>query len=276
MGISVLIAGQERTFVEALAARLDAESDITLVGALRVKTPVPCLTDQTSADILVVDGDLRGGDANRLCEEASRRAMPTRVIILSSSSGPTRIVQAIRSGAAAWVRKDESIEHLLRVIRGVVQGEAWLPPATAGNVVRLLLREQERRDELERLLALLTPRERAVLDCLAEGAGHRDAVAEQLHLSVNTVRTHLQNLTAKLGVHSALEAVALTEGRAGWLPHDADSAFGYPHQGGRSTSDGGWALRRRTLRWPGPGSARRDDLRPVSAMCPSAATQPVR
>jgi DNA-binding NarL/FixJ family response regulator len=214
MGISVLIADQERTFVEALAARLEAESDITLAGALRVKTPVPPLTDHISADILVLDGDLPGGGANRLCEEASRRTRPTRVIILSSSSGPTRIVQAIRSGAAAWVRKDESIEHLLRVIRGVARGEAWLPPAAAGNVVRLLLREQDRHDERERLLALLTPREREVLDCLAEGAGRREAVAERLHLSVNTVRTHIRNLSAKLGVHSALEAVALTQGRA--------------------------------------------------------------
>ena len=133
-----------------------------------------------------------------------------------------RIVQAIRAGTAAWVRKDESLEHLLRVIRGVARGETWLPPAETGNVVRLLLRERDRHRDSERLLAALTPRERAVLACLAEGAGHRDVVAEQLHLSVNTVRTHLQNLMAKLGVHSALEAVALTRDRAGWLPSDVD------------------------------------------------------
>ena len=85
-------------------------------------------------------------------------------------------------------------------------------------MVRLLLREWDRRRESERLLAALTPRERAVLACLAEGAVHRDLVAEQLHLSVNTVRTHLQNIMAKLGVHSALEAVALTRDHTGWLP----------------------------------------------------------
>jgi DNA-binding CsgD family transcriptional regulator len=83
--------------------------------------------------------------------------------------------------------------------------------------VQLLLREQDRRRQAERLLATLTPRERAVLACLAEGIARRDLVAEQLHLSVNTVRTHLQNLMAKLGVHSALGAVALTRDYAGWL-----------------------------------------------------------
>ena len=59
------------------------------------------------------------------------------------------------------------------------------------------------------LLSVLTGRERDVLLCLANGNRRRD-VAEHLHMSPNTVRTHLQNLMAKLGVHSALEAVALT------------------------------------------------------------------
>ena len=59
------------------------------------------------------------------------------------------------------------------------------------------------------MLALLTPRERQVLACIAEGAS-RHQVAGRLNLTVNTVRTHLHNIMAKLGVHSTLEAVALT------------------------------------------------------------------
>jgi DNA-binding NarL/FixJ family response regulator len=190
---------------------------------VQAKVAGPWLLAREPADVLVLDGDLPGEAANRLCEELSDRDARTRVIMLTSSSGPTRIVQAIGAGAAAWVRKDESLDHLLHVIRGVARGETWLPAAETGNVVRLLLREQDRHRESERLLAALTPRERAVLACLAEGAGHRDVVAEQLHLSVNTVRTHLQNLMAKLGVHSALEAVALTRDRAGWLPGGSSS-----------------------------------------------------
>jgi len=115
----------------------------------------------------------------------------------------------VRAGTAAWVRKDESLNHLLHVMRGVVEGETWLPRAEMGAVLRLLLEDRERQRESDRLLAALTPREREILSCLADGAGRHD-VAERLHLSANTVRTHLQNLMAKLGVHSTLEAVALT------------------------------------------------------------------
>lgn len=221
MAISVLIADQELTFADALASCLDDEDDLEAVGAVQVKSLSLGPIRGASVQVAVLDGDLRGGAANRLCEELSSGDEPTRVVMLSFSSEPERIVQAIRAGAAAWMRKDESLAQLLDVIRAVARGETWLPPAVTASVVRLLLEEQDRHRQAEWLVATLTPRERAVLACLAEGAGRRDEVAEQLNLSVNTVRTHLQNLMAKLGVHSALEAVALTRDHLGWLPGDS-------------------------------------------------------
>lgn len=217
MAISIIVADRERTFADALAARLAAEGDMEVVGAVHVRAPGPWLVAGRPAEVMVLDSDLPGEAANHLCEELSARDEPIGVIMLSSSSEPQRIVAAIRAGAAAWVRKDEPLEHLLQVIRGVSQGETWLPRSETGNVLRLLLRADDRRQQSERVLAELTPRERAVLACLAEGAGHRE-IAQQLRLSVNTVRSHVQNLMTKLGVHSALEAVALTRDHAGWPP----------------------------------------------------------
>ena len=133
--------------------------------------------------------------------------------MLSRTSEPSRIVAAIEIGARGWVRKDKSVEHLLRVLRGVAEGGTWLPPAETGDVLALLLRQRDERDDSDRLLSLLTCRERQVLACLADGAG-RNQVAERLNLRTNTVRTHLQNIMAKLGVHSTLEAVAVTQA---WL-----------------------------------------------------------
>jgi DNA-binding NarL/FixJ family response regulator len=216
--IKVLIADQERTFAEALAARLDGEEDIKVMGAIQVREPGLWLIAGKPVDVLVLDGDLPDGAANRLSAEVVGQAGSARVITLSSSFEAEQIVSAIRAGVAGWVRKDQPLNNLLQAIRGVAIGETWLPPSEMGNVLQLLLRERDRHRINERLLAPLTPRERAVLACLSEGAEHRAAVAEQLHLSVNTVRTHLQNLMAKLGVHSALEAVALTREQGDWLP----------------------------------------------------------
>ena len=81
----ILIADQERTLGVALAARLKDEDDINVVGAVQVTKPRPWLTARKSVDVIAVDGDL--------------------------------------PGAAAWVRKDQSLEHLLQVIRGVARGD---------------------------------------------------------------------------------------------------------------------------------------------------------
>src|SRR5437763_12237368 len=163
MRITAVVVDEERTFADALAIRLNAEEDIEVIAAAQPTTA----TVGWHADIILLDADFAG--AIRYCKAPSARPDETRVIMLSHTSEPSRIVAAIESGARAWVRKDESVEHLLRVLRGVVRGETWLPPAETGNVLSLLLEQRDRRKDGDRMLALLTPRERQVLACLAEG-----------------------------------------------------------------------------------------------------------
>jgi len=214
MGITILIVDAERIFAEAVAAKLDAEQDMTVVATCRPDGK-ESLEIARRTDVVLLDADLPGGAANSLCQTLTSLVTPPRVIMLSNSSEPKRIVAALRAAASAWARKDESFNHLLRVVRGTARGETWLPPAETGTVVRMLMRAQNQQQEQNTLLAALTPREREILACLADGADRRD-VAEQLYLSANTVRTHLRNLMAKLGVHSTLEAVAMI--RRGELP----------------------------------------------------------
>jgi DNA-binding NarL/FixJ family response regulator len=205
--ISVVVIDEEYTFADALAIRLNAEEDITVAAV-----PWPAATCGCwQADIILLDVDLAG--SIQFCRVTTGSTNSTQVIMLSHTSEPSRIVAAIEAGARAWVGKNESIEHLLLVLRGVARGETWLPPAETGDVLSILLTQRHEREDGEQILALLTPRERQVLTCLAGGAGRHQA-AEQLNLTANTVRTHLQNIMSKLGVHSTLEAVALTRA---WL-----------------------------------------------------------
>ncbi|SCF98128.1 regulatory protein, luxR family, partial [Streptomyces sp. Ncost-T6T-2b] len=120
------------------------------------------------------------------------------------------------AGASGWVAKDCSLQRLLSVIRGVLRDETHLPPALLTGVLRELTAARKHRSESERLVESLTPREREVLRCMVAGLG-RKAVAERLFLSPHTVRTHMQNVLGKLGVHSTLAAVALAR-RAGVGP----------------------------------------------------------
>ena len=215
--VHVLIVDQQLAFRDALAARLQTEPDLVVVAKTHSAEFAPRVLVGRSADIILLDAELPDDSAIAFCADITRSAGRPRVIMLSAASQPGEIVDAVRAGAAAWVRKDESIDHLLCIIRGVMRGETWIDPRELGAVLRLLIEDQDDRRDGDDLLASLTQRERDVLFLLVEGAGRKE-IAERLELSANTVRTHLRSLMVKFGVHSTLEVVALARRRLEALP----------------------------------------------------------
>ncbi|MEV7775310.1 response regulator transcription factor [Kitasatospora sp. NPDC086791] len=146
-----------------------------------------------------------------------RRAHPgLRAVVLATADDPHRAARALHAGATGWVAKESSLARLLAVVRGVLRDETHLPPALLTGVIRELTTARRDRTESERLVDTLTPREKQILRCMVAGLG-RQAVAERLYLSPHTVRTHMQNVLGKLGVHSTLAAVAVAR-RAGVSP----------------------------------------------------------
>jgi DNA-binding NarL/FixJ family response regulator len=209
--ISVIVIDGQRTFVDALASRLAAEPGLSVVAAAESAEAARRLLIGRHVDIVLLDSELTDGLhlAAELPRLRAATTPPARVIMLGTVPDPARMVEAVRAGIAGWIPKEESIEQLLGAIRDVMRGETWFPGTAVGSVLRLLIHERDQRlASVRHPLGSLTPREREVLSYLAEGIGRRE-VAERMHLSANTVRSHLQNLMAKLEVHTTLEAVAL-------------------------------------------------------------------
>jgi DNA-binding NarL/FixJ family response regulator len=199
--ISVVVVDGQRTFADALASRLTAEPDLRVLAVSESAATARRALNEGHVDIILLDSELTRG----LHPTA---AMP-RVIMLGPVPDAMSVVEALRSGIAGWVSKEESVEQLLEAIRGVMRGETWLPAKAVGPVLRLLLHGPRQRDSsATHALDSLTPREREVLGYLAEGIGRHEA-AERMHLSSGTIRSHVQHLMGKLGVHSAVEAVAV-------------------------------------------------------------------
>ncbi|MFI6443366.1 LuxR C-terminal-related transcriptional regulator [Kitasatospora sp. NPDC050543] len=155
-------------------------------------------------------------DGITLLARARRNHPGLRAIVLAAADDPRRAARAFHAGAGGWVAKESSLSRLMAVVRGVLRDETHLPPALLTGVIRELTNARRDRTESERLVDTLTPREKQVLRCMVAGLG-RQAVAERLYLSPHTVRTHMQNVLGKLGVHSTLAAVAVAR-RAGVGP----------------------------------------------------------
>ncbi|WP_329279613.1 response regulator transcription factor [Streptomyces sp. NBC_00691] len=235
--IRVLVVDDHRVFAESLAAALAAEPDVDVAAAGSGPAALRCLergaAEGRRFDVLLVDAELGAGPAG-----AVARAVPddpegavdgislvagvrgiqpaVRTVVLAEKDDPHRAALALQAGASGWVAKDCSLQRLLAVVRGVLRDETHLPPALLTGVLRELTAARKHRTDSERLVEALTPREREVLRCMVAGLG-RKAVAERLFLSPHTVRTHMQNVLGKLGVHSTLAAVALAR-RAGVGP----------------------------------------------------------
>ncbi|HZG03924.1 MAG TPA: response regulator transcription factor [Streptomyces sp.] len=238
--IRVLVVDDHRIFAESLAAALAVEQDVEVAAAgsghAALRAVERAAADGRRFDVLLIDADLGGAPEPGETPspepgEAAAGGMPlvsrihaahpaTRMVVLAECDDPRRAAAALQAGASGWVAKDCSLSRLLQVVRGVLRGETHVPPALLTGVLRELTAARRHRTESERLVESLTPREHEVLRCMVAGLG-RKAVAERLYLSPHTVRTHMQNVLGKLGVHSTLAAVALAR-RAGVGPVDLE------------------------------------------------------
>ncbi|MFB6562324.1 LuxR C-terminal-related transcriptional regulator [Streptomyces sp. NPDC058682] len=240
--IRVLVVDDHRIFAESLAAALAAEPDVDVSAAGSGPAALRCLERAAAEgrrfDVLLVDADLGavpgavpaqresgsgpppspGSDGIALVAGVRVSHPGVRTVVLAERDDPRRAALALQAGASGWVAKDCSLSRLLAVIRGVLREETHLPPALLTGVLRELTAARKHRTDSERLVESLTPREHEVLRCMVAGLGRKD-VAARLFLSPHTVRTHMQNVLGKLGVHSTLAAVALAR-RAGVRPAD--------------------------------------------------------
>jgi DNA-binding NarL/FixJ family response regulator len=201
----LLVVDDYVSFAEALACRLDIEPGLTASAVTTIEQTRLALSDRRF-DAVLLDIDLDGIDGIEFADEALSANPDMRIVIVTAGRDESRIIEG-------WVLKDEPIEHLLSVVWGALRGETWIPPRLLTYVLAELKSTQSERAELAALLETLSPREKEVLGCLAAGMS-ADAIAVQLFLSRNTIRTHIHNMLRKLHVHSALAAAALAR-RAG-------------------------------------------------------------
>ena len=130
----------------------------------------------------------------------------TQVVVLTAYTDDARVVAALRAGAIGYVRKDAEPEILLAAVRAAARGQSMLDPAVAGTVLQDLVGRSEIREDL-------TEREMEVLHLLAHGRTNRE-IAEELVVGLETIKTHVGNILAKLHLAHRTQAVihALKQG----------------------------------------------------------------
>jgi DNA-binding NarL/FixJ family response regulator len=209
--VRVVLADDHDAFVEGLGMVLSAEDDLEVVALAGDGASALQAVLTHHPDVLVVDTQMPGPAVTELVRLVGQAQPATRVLLLAEDA---RLEPSTRPdpGGPAGMTRAVSARELAEAIRAVAAGfrvPLAEPAAAAPSAAAVPAPEPPERDlHAELLLRSLSDRERQILALLARGYSNR-RIAEACYLSLNTVRTHVQNVLVKLGVHSKLEAAAL-------------------------------------------------------------------
>jgi DNA-binding NarL/FixJ family response regulator len=194
MGVTVLLADDHPVFRQGLRALLERER-FDVVGEAADGFEAIAMAERLHPQIVVIDlamPALNGIDAVR---EIVKRTPRAKAILLTMYTEEHHVLEALRAGVKGCVSKSQAAEHLLQAIKDVSAGGVYLSPHVSGAVVQAYLAKTELPYEP------LTPRERQVLQLIAEGKTTKETAAV-LDVSVKTAETHRTNLMEKLDIHS--------------------------------------------------------------------------
>jgi DNA-binding NarL/FixJ family response regulator len=202
---AILVADDQVLFREAMCSVLTTEPDLRVVGDVSDGLQLVPEALRTRPDVALVHAHLSGCDGIS-ATKALREALPgCKVLTVTDREDISILVDALRAGASGYLTKQSPLGDLLESVRAIRRGETPMPPGMISELLDRLLEQSSDREETLRKVRRLTARERQVLALLARG-GNNDSVAEELFISRQTVRTHIQNVIVKLGLHSRLEA----------------------------------------------------------------------
>jgi two-component system, NarL family, response regulator DesR len=199
--IRVLVAEDQSMVLGALAALLEIERDIEVIGRARDGTEAIDLVVAQRPDVLLTDIEMPHLSGLEVAAEIARRALPTRVIILTTFARSGYLRRALDAGATGYLLKDSPSEALANAIRTVHAGGRAVDPVLA----------QEAWTEKDPL----NDRERQVLRLASEGMPG-SAIASAANLSEGTVRNYLSDAISKLGAANRVEAARIARTK-GWL-----------------------------------------------------------
>lgn len=206
--IRVLLADDHPLVRSGLIALLEPLKEFHIVGEAGDGSEAVALTKKLRPDVVVIDLSMpvmSGVEATKIIRD---EVPASKVLVLTMHENEEYVFQILRSGAGGYILKNCSREELAAAIRAVSKGEKFFSPKVSEMMVQAYLRKAEARETrlVDPAETPLTPREREVLGCVAEGMTNQE-IAEKLFISARTVETHKTNIMQKLGIEDTAKLI---------------------------------------------------------------------
>jgi DNA-binding NarL/FixJ family response regulator len=207
---SVLVVDDQALLRAAFSSLIDAEDDLEVVGAAADGRQAVELATRLSPDVVVMDVRMPVMDGIEATRQitADRGADVPRVLILTTFDLDEYVFDALRAGASGFALKSRPLDELLTAIRTVADGEALLAPSVTRRLIAHFTGRARLAARAPTGLEELTEREREVLSLVARGLSNAE-LAQTLHVSLPTAKTHVSRILTKLGARDRTQLVVL-------------------------------------------------------------------
>ncbi|HEY9311658.1 response regulator transcription factor [Williamsia sp.] len=208
MSITVYIADDQAMVRQGFGALLAAQPDISVVGDAADGQAAVRGVRELHPDVVLMDVRMPILDGLAAAEQllTGPLRVPSRILMLTTFDIDDYVYQALRIGASGFMLKDAPADELVRAVRVVAAGEALLAPSVTRRLIAEVTSRHRPRKTESRQLSVLTPREREVLEQVAEGKSNAE-IAGHLFVAEQTVKTHVSNVLSKLNLRDRAQAV---------------------------------------------------------------------
>jgi len=203
--IRVLLADDHTLIRAGLRMVVTSQPDLTVIGEANDGREALAMADKLKPDVVVMDIGMPSLNGIEACRQIHHSLPQTQVVMLSMHSDEGYVLRALKAGAKGYLLKDSAEADLANAIRAVVAGKSFFSPAVGKVLLEDYMRKLERTGA-EDSFELLSPREREVLQLVAEGKSSKEA-ANLLGLSVYTIETHRAKVMQKLNLHNIPELI---------------------------------------------------------------------
>ena len=203
--VRIVLADDHNVLRAGLKSLLERQRDFQVVGEAGDGRELLRLVEELTPDVVITDIGMPRLNGTEATSQIAAKYPKTRVIVLSMHSDEAYVLRALKSGARGYLVKESAEADLMTAVRTVHAGKAFFSPSVSALLVEDYVRQMQDRG-VEDSYELLSPREREVLQLIAEGRSNKD-IAQSLGVSVYTVETHRGNILQKLNLHSVPEII---------------------------------------------------------------------